>query len=375
MAATSDEHGDADGADRSATTPDSTSDDAGDPVAESGSSSDHAGPPSDADATVGQTQQSGRIRQWMRSARRLPAFFKLLAAISAAALTALLVLAVIATAQAVFDDGYDDGWFAYSTGPGPDGVDLIVEGVHHNGPGGADYGYDRFDEGFGRHCDGDGFGDSCSRQRGLKYHGSQRQCGLRGWAPTDGKGDAAAKRYQGVPGRCDGDGDWGSLDDLHGSFSGRFGFEPSPRWRSGGPRLSEWFEPGPRGWSGPFGNGGPALGFSSDAAPFGLFGGADPFTNPSGALGLLPGIGPEELSDLRVSCAQFSTLFDGWDGDGRGDEPPQIGVNELLLAVICPWPETPTDGPSADGDHATEDASADADSESSDADSGAPDDG
>ncbi len=320
-------------------------------------------------------KRSGRIRRWTRSARRLPAFFKLLAAISAAALTALLVLAVIATAQAVFDDGYDDGWIAYSTNTGPNGRDLIIEGVHHNGPGGPDDVYDRFDAGFGRHCDDHGFGDACSRQRGLKHRGPQRQCGSRGWAFTDGKRDAAAKRYQGVPGRCGGGSDWGSLDDLHGSFSGRFGFEPPPRWWSGGPGSSEWFEPGPRGWSGPFGNGGPALEFSGDAALFGLFGAADPFTDPSGALGLLPGIGPQELSDLRASCEQFRTLFDDWDGDALGDEPPQIGVNELLLGVLCPWPDVPTDGPSTDGNHATEDASADAGSEDSDADSGAADDG
>lgn len=300
-------------------------------------------------------KQSGRIRRWARSARRLPAFFKLLAAISAAALTALLVLAVIATAQAVFDDGYDDGWFAYSTNTGPNGRDLIIEGVHHNGSGDPDYVYDGFDEGLGRHCDDHGFGDACGRPRGLKHRGPQRQCGSRGWAPGDGKRDAAAKRYPGVPGRCGGGSDWGSLDDLYGSFSGRSGFEPAPRWWSGGSRSSEWFEPGPRGWFGPFGNGGSALEFSGDAAPFGLFGDADPFTDPSGALGLLPGIGPQELSDLRASCEQFRTLFGGRDGDGLSDEPPQIGVNELLLGVLCPWPDTLPADPFADDDYVDDD--------------------
>ncbi len=369
MASTSDERGDADkpespgrgagaersddlladGADRSATTSDSTSDDAGDPVAESYSSSDDAGPPSGADATPGQMCQSGRIRQWMGSARRLPTFFKLLAAISAAALTALLVLAVVATAQAVFDDGYDDGWFAYSTNSGPDGRDLVIEGVHHNGHGGSGYVYDRFDEGFGRPCDGDGFCDTCGWQRGLKHRGSQKQYGLRGWAPSDGKGDAAPKRFMGVLGRCGGDSDWGSLDDLHGSFGGRFGLDLAPRWWSGGPGSSEWFELGPRGWLGPFGNGGPTLESSGDAAPFGLFGGADPFTNPTGALGLPPGIGPEELSELRGLCEQFRTLLDGSDGDGLSDELPQIGVNELLLGVLCLRPDTLPADPFDDG--------------------------
>ncbi len=367
MAATPDERGSADSAEAPGQGADVSEQ-------EPAGANDDTDPPPGAVATPEQ-KRSGRIRRWSRSARRLPTFFKLLAAISAAALTALLVLAVIATAQAVFDDGYDDGWFAYSTSTGPNGRDLIIEGVHHNGPGSPDYVYDRFDAGFDRHCDDHGFGDACGRQRGLKHRGPQRQCGSRGWAFTDGKRDAAAKRYPGAQGRCGGGSDWGSLDDLHGSFSGRFGFEPPPRWWSGGPGFSEWFEPGPRRWSVPFGNGGPALEFSGDAAPFGLFGAADPFTDPSGALGLLPGIDPQELSDLRASCEQFHTLFGGWDGDGLGDEPPQIGVNELLLGVLCPWPDVPTDGPSADGDHATEDASADADSEDSDADSGAADDG
>lgn len=354
-----------DGSDSSASVSDS---------AESDSSSDDADPPPGAVATPEQ-KQSGRIRRWARSARRLPAFFKLLASISAAALTALLVLAVIATAQAVFDDGYDDGWFAYSTNTGPNGRDLIIEGVHHNGPGGPDYMYDRFDAGFGCHCDGDGFGDACSRRSGMQRRGQQRQCGSRGWAFSDGKRDAAAKRYPGVPGRCGGGSDWGSLDDLYGSFGGRSGFELAPRWWSGGPGFSEWFEPGPRGWSGPFGNGGPALEFSGDAVPFGLFGAADPFTDPSGALGLLPGIGPRELSDLRGLCEQLRTEADDPSGDGPSDAFAEVGIAELLLAVLCPWPDAPTDGPSADGDHATEDASADADSESSDADSGVADGG
>ncbi len=364
----------ADVADHSATASDSAGDDADDPAPEPDSSSGDAGPVSGADATPGPIHLSGRIRRWARSARRLSAFFKLLAVISAAALTALLVLAVIATAQAVFDDGYDDG-FAYWTDLGPNGRDLIVEGVHHNGPGVPDVVYDRFDASFGRHCDGHGFGDACSRRSGQQRRGKQGQCGFRGWAPGDGKGDVAAERFRGMPGRCGGDSDWGSLDDLHGSFGGRFGLGLAPRRWSGGPGFSEWFEPGPRRWSGPFGPGGPALEFSGDAAPFGLFGGADPFTNPSGALGLFPGIGPEEISDLRGSCEQFRTLFDGWDGDRLGDEPLQIGINELLLGVLCPWPDAPTDGPSADGDHATEDAIADADSENSDADSGVADDG
>lgn len=219
MAATPDERGSADSAEAPGQGADASEQ-------EPAGANDDADPPPGAVATPEQ-KQSGRIRRWSRSARRLPAFFKLLAAISAAALTALLVLAVIATAQAVFDDGYDDGWFAYSTNTGPNGRDLIIEGVHHNGPGGPDYVYDRFDAGFDRHCDDHGFGDACGRQRGLKHRG------------------------------------------------------------------------------------------------------------------------------------------------------PQIGVNELLLGVLCPWPDVPTDGPSTDGDHATEDASADADadSEDSDADSGAADDG
>ncbi len=367
MAAPSDEHGNADNAEAPGQGADASEE-------EPAGANDDADPPPGAVATPEQ-KQSGRIRRWTRSARRLSAFFKLLAAISAAALTALLVLAVIATAQAVFDDGYDDGWFAYSTNTGPNGRDLIIEGVQHNGPGGPDYVHDGFDEGVGRHCDDHGFGNACGRQRGLKHRGPQRQCGARGWAFSDGKGDAVAKRYPGVPGRCGDDGDWGSLDDLYGSFSGRSGFEAAPRWWSGGPGSSEWLEQGPRGWSGPFGNAGPALEFGGDAAPFGLFGGADPFTNPSAVLGLFPDIGPEEMSDLRASCEQFRTLFDGWDGDALGDEPPQIGVNELLLGVLCPWPDAPTDGPSADGDHATEDASVDADSDNSDADSGVADGG
>ncbi len=342
MAATSDEHGSADNAEAPGQGADAREQ-------EPAGANDDADPPPGAVAMPGQ-KQSGRIRRWARSARRLPAFFKLLAAISAAALTALLVLAVIATAQAVFDDGYDDGWFDYSTNTGPNGRDLIIEGVHHNGPGGPDDVYDRFDAGFGRHCDDHGFGDACGRQRGLKHRGPQRQCGFRGWAFSDGKRDAVAKQYPGVPGRCGGGSDWGSLDDLYGSSSGQSGFEPAPRWWSGGPGFSEWFEPWPRGWSGPFGNGGPALEFSGDAAPFGLFGTADPFTDPSGALGLLPGIGPQELSDLRASCEQFRTLLGGRDGDGVGDESPQIGVNELLLGVLCPWPETVSADDSADDD-------------------------
>ncbi len=295
--------------------------------------------PSEQTAADDARRGEGRIA---RLASRWPLrgrFWRFIAGVSALSVTALLVLSVVAVAIEVFDDDhFDEGWFAYSTGPGPDGIDLIVE-AHHNGYGDPYDGYGGRSDSFGSDryrggdrsekldiggmagCDGDRRACRDVRERDADH---MRRCGSGAGRSHRGSGDADVKNRAGAWGRCSDGSPHGSWNhDGYGRGSMRFGSSAAPF-----------------GFDRPFSDreGGA---FRGEISPFGLFGaGSAPLGGPlsdlPGPLGLIGGLGEAEVSELIESCEQFLTRLGAGDGGISDEALPPLGVGELLLAVVCP---------------------------------------
>ena len=281
-------------------------------------------------------------------------FWRFIAGVSALSVTALLVLSVVAVAIEVFDDDdhFDEGWFAYSTGPGPDGIDFIGE-AYHNGYRESYAGYGESYDGYGDPYDGyggrsdslgsDGYRggnrsekpdiggmadcDSDRRAcRGVREHDADHmsRCDSGAGRSHRGIGDADVKNGAGAWGRCS-DGSPHSSRNYRGYGRGPLRFDRSAA---------------PSGFGRPFADR-DDFAFRGEISPFGLFGaGSAPFGGPRsdlpGPLGLIGGLGEAEVSELIESCEQFLTRLGAWDGGISDETLPPLGVGELLLAVVCP---------------------------------------
>lgn len=295
-------------------------------------------------------RRGGRAAQLAAGWRSIAGFWRFIVGVSALSVAALLVLAVIAAALAIFDDDHDHdhGWFAYAPDTGlaaHAGLELVPEDVvFHNGAGRPFHSdHDYSDSVRDGDCRRDVRRDKAGKGPLRDYEGELRHC-------------RAARRQRFLPrsdfgdgvGHCRG-GQWPS------GAAGPFGHRrPAPSFHGFG-----------------FGGGELPFGFFNDGAePFGLgedgFGGfgfsdrgtsppGGPFLGLPGPLGLIPGVGDAELSELLASCAQLRAAADDRDADAGSAGQPQIGLRELVLAVICPAddPRPPLFG---DDDHATDDS-------------------
>lgn len=269
-------------------------------------------------------RRGGRAAQLAAGWRSIAGFWRFIVGVSALSVAALLVLAVIAAALAIFDDDHDHGWFAHAPNTGlaaHAGLELVPEDVvFHNGAGRPFHSdHDYSDSVRDGDCRRDVRRDKAGKGPLRDCEGELRHC-------------RAARRQRFLPRSDFGDG-------------------------GGHCRGGQW----PSGAAGPFGHRRPApsfhgFGFGGGELPFGFFNdGSGPFLGLPGPLGLIPGVGDAELSELLASCAQLRAAADDRDADAGSAGQPQIGLRELVLAVICPAddPRPPLFG---DDDHATDDS-------------------
>ena len=315
------------------------------------------------DARRGQGRIARLASRWPLRGR----FWRFIAGVSALSVTALLVLCVVAVAIEIFDDDdhFDQGWFAYSTGPGPDGIDFIGE-VHHNGYGGSYDGYGGRSDSLG--SDGYRGGDRSAKPdigamadcdsdrracRGVREHDSDHmwRCDSGAGRSHRGIGGADVKNRAGAWGRCS-DGSRHSSWNYRGYGRGPLRFDRSAA---------------PSGFGRPFADR-DDFAFRGEISPFGLFGAGSaafggPLSDLPGPLGLIEGLGEAEVSELIESCEQFLTRLGAWDGGISDETLPPLGVGELLLAVVCGSSDSQGFGALDDSDDQDDDDSATVDSD------------